>query len=143
MPKGIIVLSPWTNVANDFPAIKYNFEKDIVLGKNGDSTGMNISNSNYFQDADKKNDPYVSPVLGEFKGFPNLLIEAGAYEMLLDDAEILAARAKEAGVNVKLKIYDEMPHDFMIIFGQLQESKDAWEELGKFIKNIIRSDRTN
>ena len=96
MPKGIIVLSPWTNVANDFPAIKYNFEKDIVLGKNGDSTGMNISNSNYFQDADKKNDPYVSPVLGEFKGFPNLLIEAGAYEMLLDDAEILAARAKEA-----------------------------------------------
>ena len=92
-----------------------------------------IYNKDYVKDADPKN-PYISPVFGDFKGFPPMLIQVGSYEMLLSDSVTVAEKAKKAGVKVKLSIYKGMFHVFQMGLRMMPESKEAWKEVEEFLK---------
>jgi len=46
-------------------------------------------------------DPLISPVLGDLAGLPPLLIQAGTGDLLLGQAETLAERAREYGVETQ------------------------------------------
>ena len=94
LPKAIITISPWTKAANDFPSVKLNTNKDVIFGRNGLAMGNQIEKTFYFKEKDLK-DPYASPVLGDYKGFPNLLIQVGAYEILLDDEKKSSRKGKK------------------------------------------------
>ena len=47
--------------------------------------------------------PLASPLYGDPKGFPPLLIQVGDHEVLLDDSNRLAQRARAAGVRSNSK----------------------------------------
>jgi acetyl esterase/lipase len=51
--------------------------------------------------------PYASPLFGEFKGLPPLLIQAGEAEVLRDEITLLAHKASSAGVEVRLELYED------------------------------------
>lgn len=136
LPKAVLAISPWSNAANDFPSVERNTERDVVLGKYGLEMGKQVNDPLYFQGVSYK-EVYVSPVLGDFTGFPNLLIQVGSYEILLDDALRVAEKAKKAGVKAKITVYDEMSHDFQILIPDLEESKAAWLEMKEFLEGII------
>ena len=46
-------------------------------------------------------DPMLSPVYADFAGFPPTQIHVGTSELLLSDAETLAGRMRQAGVEVR------------------------------------------
>jgi salicylate hydroxylase len=54
----------------------------------------------------------VSPLLGDFRGLPPMLIQFAREEVLADDSNRLAERARAAGVDVTLDGYDERMHIF-------------------------------
>lgn len=99
-----------------------------MFGKTRDSL---IYSTDYRQDHDPKN-PYLSPLFGDFTGFPPMLIQVGTYEMLLSDSQQAAARAKEQGVHVRLSEYEGMFHVFQMAMMHLPESKRAWQEVEHF-----------
>ena len=76
--------------------------------------------------------PYVSPVRGSFKGFPKTLIEAGAYELLADDARWIYEKMTEEGVDVKLHMWDELFHVFALL--PMPESDEVCEEIAAFAR---------
>lgn len=135
LPCAIIAMSPWTDMSASGESYDFNYEKDPLFGKTRDSL---IYNRDYLGNESEKN-PYISPAFGEFHGFPPMLIQTGSFEMLLSDSIIVAKKAKEAGVKVRLHIYEEMFHDFQMAATLLPESKRAWMEVGKFIKFISGS----
>ena len=94
-----------------------------------------IYNREYSAGADVTN-PYLSPLFGDYEGFPPMLIQVGSYEMLLSDSVMLARKAKEAGVKVRLSIYEGMFHVFQMAPLTLPECKRAWVEVGHFIDEI-------
>ena len=51
--------------------------------------------------------PYASPLFGDFKGLPPLLIQAGDSEVLRDEITLLAHKASQAGVMVRHELYDD------------------------------------
>lgn len=137
LPKGVILLSPWSNI-NDTPKSRVrNMYKDLLLGKNALNMRKEVLNSKYAGKANKMA-PYVSPYYGDYKGCPNLLIQVGSYEVLLDDSLEVAKRAKNAGVYVRQTTYKEMSHDFQLLLPSLRESKAAWKEMKRFISNIYK-----
>jgi salicylate hydroxylase len=69
--------------------------------------------SSYFQMSSPV-DPLVSPIYGDFRGWPPLLIQAGRKEVLVDEAMGLAARAEGQGVKATLELYDERLHIFSL-----------------------------
>jgi len=51
--------------------------------------------------------PYASPLFGDFKDLPPLLIQAGDAEVLRDEIILLAHKATLAGVQVRHELYDD------------------------------------
>jgi acetyl esterase/lipase len=51
--------------------------------------------------------PYASPLFGDFKGLPPLLIQAGDAEVLRDEITLLAHKASLAGVEVVHELYED------------------------------------
>jgi acetyl esterase/lipase len=94
-----------------------------------------IYNREYSAGEDLTN-PYLSPLFGDFSGFPPMLIQVGSYEMLLSDSVSVAQKAKDAGVKVRLSIYEGMFHVFQMAPLALPECKRAWVEIGHFIDEI-------
>lgn len=133
LPCGIVAMSPWTDLLASGESYETNFEKDPLFGNTRDSL---IYNKDYVGDHDPM-DSYISPLYGDFRGFPPMLIQVGSYEMLLSDSVSVAAKAREQGVKVRLSIYEGMFHIFQMAMLLLPESKKAWVEIGKFIEVLL------
>ena len=134
LPEGLILMSPWTDLTASGESYETNFTKDPLFGNTKESM---IYNRDYVGEEDPQN-PYISPLFGSYEGFPPMLIQVGSIEMLLSDSVSLAKKAKEAGVKVRLSIYEGMFHVFQMGELMLQESKKAWEEAGKFLRVLDR-----
>jgi hypothetical protein len=51
--------------------------------------------------------PYASPLFGDFKGLPPLLIQVGDAEVLRDEVTLLAHKATLQGVEVRHELYED------------------------------------
>ena len=129
LPAGLICMSPWTDLTQSGASYDFNYERDPLFGNTRDSL---IYSKDYIQDEDPTN-PYISPLYGNFSGFPPMLIQVGSYEMLLSDSELVAEKAKRAGCKVRLSVYEGMFHIFQMAMLMIPESKHAWQEIGRFL----------
>lgn len=77
--------------------------------------------------------PEVSPLFGEFAGLPPLFLQAGEKEMLRDEAIRAAERAHEAGVDVELELWPEVPHAFQVA-EFLPEAALAVQHIVRFVR---------
>lgn len=133
LPAAIIAMSPWTDLTASGPSYEENFTIDPLFGNTKDSL---IYDSVYIGNHNPKH-PYISPMFGDFSGFPPMLIQVGSYEMLLSDSEIVAEKAKASGVKVKLSIYEGMFHVFQMGTTLIPESRSAWIEIKKFLEYLM------
>lgn len=51
--------------------------------------------------------PYASPLFGDFRGLPPLLVQSGEAEVLRDECTLLAHKATLAGVKVRHELYED------------------------------------
>ena len=123
LPKKLVLMSPWTDLAATGDSYETNFEKDPLFGNTTDS--MIYSNA-YYGEKDPKT-PYISPLYGNYEGFPPMLFQVGGSEMLLSDSARAAKKAKAAGCEVQLTIYDEMFHVFQLGMKKMKESRRSLE----------------
>lgn len=130
MPKCIITMSAWADLTCAGASYEENFHIDPVFG--GTKESLVFQNEYYRNDSPEN--PYISPVFGNFDGFPNMLMQVGECEMLLSDSTTVAKKAKAAGVEVFLHIYSGMFHIFQKGMNMYPESKKAWEEIRKFLR---------
>ena len=101
----------------------------------GNSRSDVIFDNPYPGEENPKN-PEISPLYGDFEGFPPMLIQVGSEEMLYSDSEAVAVKAKEAGVKVKFSVYEGMFHVFQLSAMLMPESKKAWFEVRRFMDEI-------
>jgi monoterpene epsilon-lactone hydrolase len=87
--------------------------------------------TDYLAGADPKT-PLASPLFASLSGLPPLLIQVGTADLLLSDAERLAAAATRAGVDVILEIGAGLPHVYQLMLGT-PEAAEATERIGKFL----------
>jgi len=132
LPAAGVCLSPWTDLA---------FTGESYYDKNISDPGIALDElmfaaKLYIGNNDPKN-PYISPVYADLKGLPPLLIHVGTVEKLLNDSTRVAESAKKAGVNVTLKIWEEMIHVFQAYAVLIREGQDSLKEIGNYILNHI------
>lgn len=82
-------------------------------------------------------DPLISPLYGDYRGFPPLMITIGTNEIHLDDGLALAEKAKASGVDVELDIWENMVHAFVIMSSLFPEAKQAMTNICQFIKKHL------
>lgn len=129
LPSGLVLMSPWTDLTLSGASYRDNEKIDPIFGEG--NSGLIFENP-YAKDEVLEN-PYISPLFGNYKDFPPMLIQVGTNEMLYSDSLELAKRVKAAGVKVKYSEYQGMFHVFQAAATILPESKKAWAEIGRFI----------
>jgi acetyl esterase/lipase len=128
MPAGAVPISPWTDLEGTGESVRSRAAKDPMV------TQANLAESakQYYGAHDPKN-PLVSPLHANFRGLPPMLIHVGDAEILLDDATRVAERAKLAGVDVELEVWDDMIHVWHVFAKLLPEGQQAIDKIGKFV----------
>lgn len=132
LPGGIITMSPWADVTLSGESYESKYEIDPLFGNSRENMLYQCS---YIGDADPQN-PYLSPLFGDFSGFPPILMQVGEYEVLLSDTLRVSDKAKKAGVKVRTSVYAGMFHVFQMGLDLIPESREAWEEIGEFLRII-------
>ncbi|MDO4291848.1 MAG: alpha/beta hydrolase [Eubacteriales bacterium] len=129
LPAALVLLSPWTDLTGSGKSYESKKELDPVL----DRAYLDRMIGNY---ADKQtlSDPCISPLFGDFCGFPPTYIQAGSNEILLSDAELLYKRLKKENVPVRIDVYKGMWHVFQM--SPLKVSAEALEKCAQFILDI-------
>ena len=88
----------------------------------------------YLEKTDPRN-PLASPVFGDYRGIPPLLIQVGEHEMLRDDSVRAAKKAALDRIPVTLEVWPGMVHVFQI--RQLPESREAIEHMAEFMRSCL------
>jgi len=87
--------------------------------------------------ADTRN-PLVSPIFGDFHGFPPLLVQATPPEMLFEECQALVEKAEEAGVDATLQVWDGMVHTWQLVgLGVWRESQEAIDKVSEWVQNLF------
>ena len=128
MPAAAAVMSPWTDLALTGESLRTRQAVDVLLKPEGMPETARL----YLAGADPRH-PYASPLYADLHGLPPILIHVGDAEIVLDDSTRFAARAREAGVDVTLEVWDEMPHVWHAFAGLLPEADQAIAGIGAWL----------
>jgi acetyl esterase/lipase len=134
MPAGIAALSPWADLDNTARRDHRNAGRDAYIPTEAfdilATWGFRINGTL---------DPAWSPAHRDLTGLPPVLIQVGSTEILMSDAEQLAARCADADVPCVLQIWDGAPHVFQVAADLLPEGRAAIGELGMFARRVVGS----
>jgi acetyl esterase/lipase len=127
LPSAAALFSPWTDLAATGESLVKNDDRCALF--RGQKIGPGALY--YLGNADPKN-PLASPLYGDLNGLPPMLIHVGENEVLLDDSRRLAERARAAGVQVEIKIWPVVPHDWQLV-PSMPEAKQSMREAAEFL----------
>ena len=135
LPAAAVALSPWT----DLECTGESYRKNAGKCLSPDGTWRAFS-KHYVGDQDPRV-PWISPLYGDLHGLPPLLIYAGGDEILLDDSVRFAEKAKEAGVDVTLRIGNGLFHCYPVCAPLFPEATLAMNEICNFIQTHLSNDK--
>jgi acetyl esterase/lipase len=132
LPAAAILLSPWADLSNSGESYTSRASVDPVI-KPGDDT-RHIKD---YARAHNVRNPLISPVYANLQNLPPLMIHVGNDEVLLDDSTRVAKNAKAAGIEVQLKVWEDMWHVFQAYAMMLPEAQQSINELGAFVHSKL------
>ncbi|MEZ5892485.1 MAG: alpha/beta hydrolase [Parvularculaceae bacterium] len=133
LPIAVVLVSPAVDAKGASDTYVTIDARDPLFGANA-SRGCRKLFGLYADGADIA-DPLISPIYGDLAGLPPMLIHAGTREVLLGDAARLNEKARKAGCDVTLRVFDGMFHLFQM-YWSLSEAKTAQSDIADFIRRF-------
>jgi acetyl esterase/lipase len=135
MPAGIVAFSPGLDHTRTGASMTTKEGIDPLFTLAGLTRG-----GDFYLDGQNPAQPLLAPaVLADLTGFPPILLQVGTNELLLDDSVRLAARARDAGVDVILDVVADVPHVFPAFVGMIDEADEAVDRAALFIRQRLRA----
>lgn len=128
LPACAVLLSPAVDCTLDDPGLVDSESHDPVLRL----ASVRVLRQHYVPSPLLYTHPNVSPLFGDFAGFPPLFLQVGSSEMLRDQAIRTVRKAHAAGVNAELELWPETAHDFQFA-PFLPEAALAMDQIVKFV----------
>ena len=129
LPAAGVCISPWVDLTCSGASYSTKAASDPIVKK----AGVEEMARAYLGMADRRT-PLASPLFADLRGLPPLLIQVGSEEVLLDDATQLAERARAAGVDTTLEVWDQMVHVWHWFLPLLDEAEEAIGTIGRFAR---------
>jgi acetyl esterase/lipase len=138
LPAAVFLLSSPTDLVHfDGESYKTRVGSDPVMGRDNMKTIMEKNLAPFIGDI-KTKPAILSPVRQNLAGLPPMLIQVGDDEVLLSDSTRLAERAKRAGVDVTIQVWDHMWHVFQLNAVFVPEARQAIGDIGVFLKKHLK-----
>jgi monoterpene epsilon-lactone hydrolase len=136
MPGAAVLISPWADITESGDTYETLKDADPILNYRYALGPASLA----YADAELHRTPYVSPVYADYgQGFPPTLIQGGTKEIFLSNFVRLYQAMDQAGVQVKLDLYEGMWHVFQEINYDLPESEIAHRKMDLFFRQWLGS----
>ena len=132
LPCAAVLLSPWVDLSCSGESIASRAEIDPWMTEQECRACAEM----YAPGTDLKS-PLISPLYANLQGLPPLLIHVGTDEILLDDSQRLAVKAREAGVEVTLHVQEGMWHVWHYFAPHLPEGVEAIGQVGDYVRSSM------
>ncbi len=132
LPAAGALLSPWLDLSLTRDSITRLARTDPLV----EAKLLQQCAEAYLGSQDPKT-PLASPLFGDLSGLPPLLIQVGSAEILLDDATEFAERARRAGCEITLEVWEDMIHVWHSFAVILPEGRDAIAKIGSFFQRQL------
>lgn len=136
LPGALGLGTPWVDLTGASDSYQVNAEVDGIFSR-FDAFAQAMAKL-YAGDA-PVSDPLVSPVYGDFTGFPPSILTTGTRDILLSDTVRTHRALRAAGVTSQLEAYEAMSHAEYIFAFDSPESAVAFGEMAAFFdKHLAR-----
>jgi len=132
LPRGLILMSPWTDMTMSGQSYKTCKEKDPTIT----AEYIDAVREAYAGKKAQFERPEYSPLFADLKNMPPAIIQVGSNEVLRSDSEMLAKKLRESGSFVRIEVYKGGWHVFQQM--PLGISARAMDEIRGFTDSIIR-----
>ena len=134
LPAAIAPGTPWSDLTETGDSYKTNEWLDNVL----------VSYSGYLGHAaalyagghDMK-DPQLSPIYGDFHGFPPTILTSGTRDLFLSNTVRTHRKLREAGVPATLQVFEGLSHAQYLFDPAAPETKEAFGEIAAFFDQYL------
>ncbi len=126
LPARLVLLSPWTDMTASGKSYTERADLDPTLTLDYIKAVRGV----YAGDQDLTS-PLLSPLFGDFTGFPPTLIQVGTNEILLSDSIRLRDRMRTARVSCQLEVWNDMWHVFQMY--PFPKAALAMDHIGRFL----------
>jgi phosphinothricin tripeptide acetyl hydrolase len=133
LPVAAVCISPWVDLTCGGASYETRVDADPIVKR----VSVDQMAAAYLAGKDART-PLASPLFADLRGLPPLLIHVGNDEVLLDDAVGVADRARAAGVDATLDVWDKMVHVWHWFFPMLDEGQAAIDRIGEFVRAQTR-----
>jgi monoterpene epsilon-lactone hydrolase len=133
LPAAAVLISPWVDLEAIGESMTTNERYDYV-GRDA----LRVFAKRFVREHELRN-PLAAPLYADLRGLPPVLVQAGGAETLLDDARRIAARARDAGVDLSLEIERDMIHVWHGFAPFEPRAQQAIERAGAFMKARVAS----
>ena len=129
LPRRLVLLSPWTDMTASGKSYQERRDDDPMLTmdyiravRGAYAPGQDLSS------------PMLSPLFGDLRRLPPVLIQAGTNEILLSDSVRLRDRLVQAGTPCRLEVWPDMWHVFQMF--PIKKAAQAMEHIGRFLLEL-------
>jgi acetyl esterase/lipase len=129
LPAAIAPGTPWSDLTETGDSYKTNEWLDNVLVSY--SGWLGHAAVLYANGHDLK-DPMISPIYGDFAGFPPAILTSGTRDLFLSLTVLTHRKLRRAGVEAELQVYEGMSHAQYNFDAFAPESKETFTEIARF-----------
>lgn len=130
-PRGLILMSPWTDMSMQGESYAQCLELDPMLTPD---YIRSVRAAYAGPDADWTS-PALSPLYADLRGLPPALIQVGTHEILRSDSERLAQALRNQGGYAVLEVYEECWHVFQQM--PIPRAMAAMEAAARFAQKVL------
>ena len=132
LPGAALLLSPWTDLALTGESIRGRARRDPMLTEEH----LRIGVEGYLAGADPRG-PLASPLHADLRGLPPLLVHVGGREIIHDDSSRFVERARAAGVDATLEVWEPQFHIWHFFAPVLPEAREAITRAGDWLRGRL------
>ena len=125
-PRGLLLFSPWTDMTASGLSYTQRAELDPTITLDYIHAVRKV-----YAGGQDLTSPLLSPLFGDFAGFPPTLIQVGSNEILFSDSLRLRERMTAANVYCRLEEWSDMWHVFQMF--PIRKAAQAMDSVGAFL----------
>jgi epsilon-lactone hydrolase len=129
IPAAIAPGTPWSDLTETGDTYKTNEWIDNVLVS---YKGYISHSALLYANGHDLKDPQLSPIYGDFRGFPPAILTSGTRDLFLSLTVLTHRKLRQAGVEAELQVYEGMSHAQYLFDADSPETKETFSEIARF-----------
>jgi acetyl esterase/lipase len=130
LPAAIAPGTPWADLTETGDSYKTNEWLDNILVS---YSGYLVHAALLYANGHDLKDPQLSPIYGDFHGFPPTILTTGTRDLFLSNTVRTHRKLREAGVDAYLQVFEGLSHAQYTFDADVPETKEVFTEIAGFL----------